>query len=149
MAAFSPADPAFERPDTPLDDESPVKKHRKDKYEVPDEAKAWFMGFAEVQRRLHGWTVAKSWQKAKQLAPEIYGRCNDAVCRRWKPKPLVETRGRKAKLGDAVRSMLSQLVFDLVQRVPLSCVVIHEILLYQLSEAGIHVEISFWWTYGA
>ena len=83
--------------------ESPPK--RKNVEPHPD-VNALFTVYAEKQRRLHGWSTAASWRTACELAPEVFGGCNDQIFLWWRAVPLAETNGRHAVLStQSLRSL--------------------------------------------
>ena len=60
----------------------PVVKKKK-RAEPCHDVKSWFVGYAEMQRRLSGWPHAANWHRACALAPELFGGCNKDTVRPW------------------------------------------------------------------
>ena len=102
---------------------------------------AWFMDYAEAQRRLHGWSAAAS---TGELAPEVFDGCSDQIFRRWRAVPLAETRGRHAILSDAVTAKLASTALELTSKGALSSHIIRQILSDEIFDLGISATSARW-----
>jgi hypothetical protein len=59
--------------------------------------KDWFLDWAELQKKRHGWGALHTMRAAKELAPELFEHVHEDVPRRWRRSSAVlvaESRGR-------------------------------------------------------
>ena len=75
------------------------------------QVKGWFLGFAALQKKRHGWSKLRTLRAAKDLAPELSGHVGTDVPRRWKHSSdgAPEAKcGRAPSWSDAQLTVLSE-----------------------------------------
>ena len=102
---------------------------KKTNQNVPDEAKEWFLHFHAYQKNRSGWLLTCSWEKACQLAPELFGKVGKKTAfsgGNCTDTEAADRRGRPKGHDGAALQRLAEIVRSLSGRVAL-CSTVHDV----------------------
>jgi hypothetical protein len=85
---------------------APAAKRQKTWSQVPPEAKDFLLDYIRVQRA-RGWSLIRSVNHVKALAPQVYGHLQPDAVRRWKPSSAPSGPGSGRKKQNRGRTLAS------------------------------------------
>jgi len=106
---------------------------------VEQSVKDWFLDWAAIQKKRHGWSTVQTLRAAKELAPELFALVHEDVPRKWRHSsagPVAEARGRDVLLSDAHLTVLSEIARAVIAKLPVAAPVMREIFNQQLERLG-------------